>query len=176
MSREEVVAIVDEQNNLVGSAPRSHMRTDGLPHRATYILVFNSRGHLFVQKRTMIKDIYPGFFDVATGGVVLSGESYATAAVRELGEELGIHGVPLTEHFDFYHQDAGNRVWGRVFTCVHDGAVVLQEEEVESGEFYRIRDILEHSRREPYTPDGLYVLRRFLSQGTPSISAQDKTG
>ncbi len=176
MISEEVVTIVDEENNVVGSALRSQMRAGGLPHRATYILVFNSKGHLFVQKRTRTKDIYPGYSDVATGGVVLSGESYETAAARELGEELGVHGVPLIAHFDFYHKDAGNRVWGRVFTCVHDGEIELQEEEVESGAFYPIPDILEHCRQVSYTPDGLYVLRRFLSQGTPAIPAQDSFG
>jgi 8-oxo-dGTP pyrophosphatase MutT (NUDIX family) len=167
MSREEVVAIVDKENNVVGSAPRSRMRTEGLTHRATYILVFNTEGHLFVQKRTPTKDIYPGYSDVATGGVVLAGETYEVAAARELGEELGIQGVSLTEHFDFYFEDAGNRVWGRVFTCVHDGAIELQEEEVESGAFLPTEEITEHSLGRKYTPDGLYVLRRYLSMDAP---------
>ena len=171
MNREEIVTIVDEENNVVGSAPRSRMRAGGLSHRATYILVFNSEGQLFVQKRTTTKDIYPGYSDVATGGVVLSGESYKKAALRELEEELGIQGVPLTAHFDFYHNLAGNRVWGRVYSCVHDGSMKLQKEEVESGAFYSIQEILEHSRIEPYTPDGLYVLQRYLAQDKSSTSA-----
>ena len=171
MTREEIVTIVDEENNIVGSALRSRMRTDGLPHRATYILVFNSEGHLFVQKRTMTKDIYPGYSDVATGGVVLSGETYLTAALRELEEELGISGVVLDTHFDFYHDLAGNRVWGRVYSCVYDGRMKLQEEEIESGTFYSIPEILEHSHNEPYTPDGLYVLRRYLTLSKSSTSA-----
>ena len=73
--RDELVLIVDKDNNETGSAPRHEMRAGGLPHRACYILVFNSRGELFVQKRTMCKDIYPGYYDVAAGGVVLAGES-----------------------------------------------------------------------------------------------------
>ena len=175
MYKEEIVTIVDVENNVVGSAPRSRMRADGLPHRATYILVFNSEGLLFVQKRTTTKDIYPGYSDVATGGVVLSGESYETAALRELEEELGIQGVPLKAHFDFYHDLAGNRVWGRVYSCVHDGRMKLQEEEVESGAFYSIQEIFEHSCNEPYTPDGIYALRRYLAQGKSSTSATSMT-
>jgi 8-oxo-dGTP pyrophosphatase MutT (NUDIX family) len=172
-TQEETVAIVDDDNRVVGAAPRSRMRAEGLIHRATYILVFNAEGHLFVQKRTASKDIYPGFYDVATGGVVLAGESYADAARRELAEELGIRGVRLTVHFDFYHTDGGNRVWGRVYSCVAEGDIVLQEEEVESGAFRPVQAILADSRRQAFTPDGLYVLRRFLAQAAPSAGDGD---
>jgi 8-oxo-dGTP pyrophosphatase MutT (NUDIX family) len=124
--------------------------------------VFNSKGELYVQKRTPVKDIYPGYYDVVVGGVVMAGESYDESASRELNEEMGIQGVSLTHLFDFYHQDAGNRVWGGAYSCVYDGEVVLQEEEVESGGFYSLKTILAASRHGSYTPDGLYVLRRYL--------------
>ncbi len=65
---EEIVAIVDETNSVVGSAPRREMRAKALPHRATYVLVFNARGHLYVQKRTLTKDVFPGYYDPAAGG------------------------------------------------------------------------------------------------------------
>ena len=83
---DEIVVIVDEGNNVVGSAPRRDMRARRLPHRSTYILVFNSQGELYVQKRTMSKDVFPGFYDVAAGGVVLTGETYEQGAERELEE------------------------------------------------------------------------------------------
>ena len=101
--QDEIVTIVDEKNNVTGSAPRSVMRAKGLPHRATYVLVFSSTGELYVQKRTPVKDIYPGYYDVAAGGVVLADESYEDSASRELKEEMGIQGVSLTYLFDFYH-------------------------------------------------------------------------
>ena len=131
-------------------------------HRSTYILVFNSRGDLFVQKRTMTKDIYPGYHDPCTGGVVLHGESYELSAIRELEEELGVRGVPLTPHFDFSHEDDLGRVWGRVFSCVYDGNMILQAEEVESGEFLSIDTILQRAQTDPYTPDSILALRRYL--------------
>ena len=92
----EMVAIVDEHNRVTGQARRAVMRAGHLIHRACYILVFNGRGELFVQKRTPNKDIYPGYYEVAAGGVVLAGESYEESAVRELAEELGISAPPLS--------------------------------------------------------------------------------
>lgn len=162
MSGDEIIAIVDENNQVVGAASRQQMRQQGLIHRASYILVFNSNGHLFVQKRTRTKDIYPGYYDVAAGGVVLAGESYEQSAARELEEELGIREIPLISHFVFFHQSDNNQVWGAVFSCVYDGAMRLQAEEVESGAFYPPERIRALSADQPFTPDGIYVLNRYL--------------
>ena len=164
MSREEIVAIVDENNRVVGAAPRWKMRAEMLAHRATYILVFDTGGRLFLQKRTATKDIYPGYYDVAAGGVVLEGETYDESARRELAEELGIRGVEIKPHFDFFHSDDRSRVWGRVYSCRYAGAIVLQPEEIESGAFCDVAQVLEISTREPFTPDGLVVLKRYLQE------------
>ena len=163
-SSREPVAIVDRDNRVVGSAPRHEMRARNLIHRATYIMVLNRRGELFVQLRTRTKDIYPGHYDVATGGVVLAGESYEESAKRELAEELGVSGVRLARRFDFYHETAGNRVWGRLFSCIHDGPFVSQAEEVADGAFYSLATIHALAKTHPFTPDGLLVLERFLRE------------
>lgn len=159
---DEIVLIVNENNKVTGSAPRPEMRAKGLPHRAAYILVFNSTGELFVQKRTMSKDIYPGYYDIAAGGVVLAGESYDESARRELEEELGIRDTELPAHFTFLYEEGSNRVWGRVYSCTWDGPMTLQAEEVERGFFMAPQMVLALSEKEPFTPDGIYVLKRYL--------------
>lgn len=160
---EEIVQIVDEQNQDVAQVSRRVMREGGLVHRACYILVFNRSREIFVQKRTMTKDIYPGYLDVATGGVVLAGESYELSAKRELAEELGVRKVALKSHFDFYHEADNNRVWGRVFSCLAEGPFVLQPEEVEDGFFLGVDAVLALAAAEKFTPDGLMVLKRFMA-------------
>jgi len=159
---DELVIIVDKENTEVGVVPRREMRSGRLRHRATYILVFNAKGELFVQKRTQTKDVFPGYYDIAAGGVVLAGESYEEGAVRELEEELGIRETPLTSLFDFYYEDEHIRLWGRAFSCTFDGELVLQEEEVESGEFMRVDEVLRLAAKKRFTPDCLFVLRRYL--------------
>ena len=158
---EEIIEIVDEENRVTGSATRGEMRLNGLIHRAAYVLVFNSRGELFVQKRTMSKDIYPGYYDVAAGGVVLAGENYESAAERELLEELGIRST-LVFSFDHFHDTSENRVWGRIFTCLHEGPMTFQESEVESGEFMAVENVLNMSIEKPFTPDGIEILQKLM--------------
>ena len=157
---EEEVQIVDRDNRIVGSVPRSRMRREALTHRASYILVFNARDELFLQKRTATKDIYPGYWDVAAGGGVLAGESYEDSADRELAEELGVT-APLVHLFDHYYEDQTNRVWGRIFRCTHDGPFILQAEEIAFGRFITIAAALALSRTEPFTPDGVEILQRI---------------
>ena len=161
-SSQEIVQIVDRDNVEIAAVSRHIMREQRLIHQAAYILVFNQKGELFVQKRTMSKDIYPGYWDVAAGGVVLAGESYEHSAERELEEELGVT-APLNFLFDNYYEDDDNRVWGRIFSCIHEGPFTLQEEEVEYGRFMTIEQALWMSGQEPFTPDGVLILQQVQS-------------
>jgi len=160
--REERVTIVDRDNRIVGEATRSEMRRLGLPHRAAYILVRDSAGSAYVQKRTLTKDVYQGYWDSVSGGVVTAGESYEASAERELAEEMGIRGVPLRPLFDFWFEDG--RVWGRAFACEYDGPLTPQAEEVEFVERMQPSEILRRAEGgEPFTPDSLLVVRRWLA-------------
>ena len=160
-SKNEIVQIVDENNMEIAAVRRRIMRDQKLIHRASYILVFNREDELFIQRRTMNKDIYPGYWDVAAGGVVLASESYEDSAIRELEEELGIRVSRLENCFDHYHQDGDNKVWGRVYRCRHDGPFTLQQEEVEYGMFVSVRTVLLMSENEPFTPDGIEIIKRL---------------
>ncbi len=157
---EEIVQIVDRDNHETKALPRRIMRDQGLIHRAAYILVFNDDEELFLQKRTATKDLYPSCWDVAAGGVVLAGESYEASAARELAEELGVSDVELIPLFDQYFEEDDNRVWGRIFSCIHNGPFQLQKEEVAYGCFMSVTDIFALSRKEDFTPDGIDVLAK----------------
>ena len=83
----ELIAWVDAADQLLGSLPRAELRARGLVGRGTFILLFNSAGELCVHQRTLSKALYPGYWDVAAGGMVGVDESYADSAARELQEE-----------------------------------------------------------------------------------------
>ena len=157
---DELVVIVDENNNITGTAARREMRGKGLAHRATYIAVFNSLGQLYVQRRTMSKDVYPGLLDPVAGGVVQAGESYEESAVRELAEEMGIPGVAMEPQFDFCFVDGDAKVWGRLFRCQWDGPVIPQPEEVAEVLMLTPGEVLAEPAK--FTPDGYYAIARLF--------------
>lgn len=161
LAAEEIVQIVDRDNTPTDTVPRKIMRQQGLIHRASYILVFNGANELFIQKRTMIKDIFPGFWDIAAGGVVLAGETYDESARRELFEELGVKDIPIEFLFHHYFDDGTNKVWGGVYRCRHEGPFILQKEEIESGMFIPIEDIFNNTLQGPVTPDGIEILEKL---------------
>ena len=162
----ELVQIVDEQNRESGTAARNVMRTQRLLHRCTYIFVFNSQRKIFVQQRTLTKDIYPGFLDLAAGGVIVAGESYDLGAQRELAEELGISGVSLTHHGMLYFEDKLSRVFGAIYSCVWDGPMQFQVEEVAGGKFYSLDEVFRMAAEgAQITPDSLVALD-YLQKAT----------
>jgi isopentenyldiphosphate isomerase len=158
----ELIAWVDEQDHLLGGLPRAELRERGLIGRGTFILLFNSRGELCVHRRTLSKALYPGYWDVAAGGMVLTGESYAQSAARELEEELGIGGVELREHGRFFFDQANNRLWCAVFSAVSDAPLVLQPEEVLEARFIPLHEALADACDKPFCPDSLEALKRYF--------------
>ena len=67
LASQEIITVVDDRNRPVAELPRHRVRSENLPHRATYIFVFDRQGRVLVQRRTAIKDIYPGHYDLAAG-------------------------------------------------------------------------------------------------------------
>jgi isopentenyldiphosphate isomerase len=158
----ELIAWVDRQDQLLGALPRAQLRERGLIGRGTYILLFNSAGELCVHRRTLSKAIYPGYWDVAAGGMVQADESYVESAARELEEELGVAGVELTAHEQFFFDQPDNRLWCAVFSAVWDGPLKLQPEEVIEARFIAVDQVLHETAEKPYCPDSLAALKRYL--------------
>lgn len=163
-SDREQVAWVDEDDNLLGALPRAELRERGLIGRCTFILLFNGAGQLCIHKRTLSKALYPGYWDVAAGGMVAAGEAYAASAARELEEELGVGGVELRAHDRFFFDLPGNRLWCAVFSAVWDGPLRLQPEEVSEARFVNPEVVWEESQTRPYCPDSLAALSRAFGR------------
>src|SRR5687767_1077532 len=152
---EDIFDVVNERNEVIGRERRSVVHRDGLKHRAVHVLVFNSRGELFLQKRSMVKDCFPGAWDSSASGHLDCGEDYDVCAVREVGEELGykLAGAPNRLFEVAACDDTGQEfVWVYRYEC--DGPFDLQWSEVDAGGWFA-PEVVTHwieSRPEDFAP------------------------
>ena len=73
----EIFDVVNEHDEVIGQEKRGEVHRRGLKHRAVHVLVFDSRGRLYLQKRSMTKDTFPGAWDYNLGmNFNCSGENY----------------------------------------------------------------------------------------------------
>ena len=147
---EEIFDVVNERDEVIGRAPRSEVHVRGLLHRAVHVLVFNARGEVFLQKRSMLKDRQPGVWDSSCSGHLDSGEDYDACAVRELREEIGLSLPRSPKRFfklDACEETDQEFVW--VYRCESDGPFTLHPEEIECGGWFSPAEVTRWMAERP---------------------------
>lgn len=156
----EQVDVVDEEDRVLRQASRADVRRYNLLHRVASILCRRSDGRVYVHRRTDAKDVWPGLYDMLAGGVVTAGESYATAAARELAEELGVDATPRRV---LHHLYLGPEVRSHIelFEVTWDGAITPQQSEVAWGQFCRPETIDDNPQGWVFVPDSAAIWKRY---------------
>lgn len=147
---EEWFDVVNANDEVVGRATRREVHATGKWHRAVHVLVFNSVGAVFLQKRSMLKDLSPGMWDSSCSGHLDAGEDYDFAAVRELGEEIGIRISSAPARWfrlEACEQTGWEFVW--VYRMSHDGPIEIDPLEIQYGEWVMPREISARIRARP---------------------------
>ena len=151
---EEWFDVVNERDEVVGRATRREVHARGLLHRAVHVLVFDGAGRVFLQKRSMTKDMSPGLWDSSCSGHLDAGEDYEAAAVRELGEEIGVHGAAPARWFRIAACTETAQEFCWVYRLRHDGPFVLHPGEIERGEWVALEELARRmaARQEDFSP------------------------
>lgn len=162
----ETLDIVDEKDEIIGTASREECHDKKLRHRGVQVFIMNEEGDLFLQKRSDKKDIFPGLSEGGITGHVQSGETYKEAAIRELKEELGIEAKEqdLREMFDFKMLFENEHELVKSFLLEYDGTIKIDNEEVVSGKFYsidEIRNMIKENEKE-FTPAFLIGFDKYM--------------
>jgi len=86
----ELWDIYDEEGRPTGRThPRGAAQLPGEYHLACTVILFNKKGELLCSHRSPEKKLCPNMWE-SPGGGVQAGEDSLTAAIREIGEELGL--------------------------------------------------------------------------------------
>jgi 8-oxo-dGTP pyrophosphatase MutT (NUDIX family) len=158
---DELVDIVDEFDHVVDSVPRRVMRAERLRHRAVFIAVVDGMGRLLVHRRSPAKDVWPGWCDIAVGGVVGAGETYLEAAHRELAEEIGVTNETLAE-LDLGesrpYDDDQVSLLARCYLVTSEGPFTFDDGEVVEAWWVHRDGLDDLLVREKFLPDSLALL------------------
>lgn len=175
---EEIFDVVNERDEVIDRKPRSVVHAQGLLHRAIHVLVFNSKGEIFLQKRSMKKDKHPGVWDSSASGHVDSGEHYDTTAVRELREEIGLTVTnPLEKLFkiDACPETDGEFVW--IYRCHGEGPFTLHPDEIERGDWFQPEFLNQSLKEKPeeFAPAFVLIWRLFNSPSSSSSFSSSRS-
>jgi isopentenyl-diphosphate delta-isomerase len=160
---DEIFDVVDSEDLVIGQATRRLVHEKGLFHRAVHILIFNKSGELYLQKRSMAKDTYPGCWDSSSSGHLDSGEDYHTAAIREFGEELGAEAPKLVLLFKFGPSVANGWEFVEVYRGTHSGPFAPNPAEISEGRWLTEDEVEQLIQKNPdaYASSFIEVWKRW---------------
>ena len=165
MHPEEWFDVVNAKDAVIGRERRSVVHRRKLTHRAIHVFVFNAIGQLYLQRRSLTKDSAPGKWSSSCAGHVDSGEDYDTAALRELGEELGLFEpeefMPVFKESSC--EETGQEfVW--VYQCKSEGPFTLDPRESIEGCWVDVGDLEKWTQSNPheFACSFTYLWRKYL--------------
>lgn len=152
--KEEWFPLVNEAGETIGKATRKECHSGSkLLHPVVHLHIFNDAGDLYLQKRSMTKDIQPGKWDTAVGGHVDLGETVEEALRREVREELGITDfIPqLITRYIFESEIEKELVHS--FRTIYNGTITPDPSELDGGRFWTATEIKDNLGKNIFTPN-----------------------
>ena len=146
--------IIEPCGLVIGRATRKYCHSGAKPlHPVIHIHIIDRFSRIYLQKRSMSKDIQPGKWDTAVGGHVSYGESILEAVYREASEELGLmefHPIYL-EAYSFESSVEMEMV--NVFAVVGSFDLHPDFDEVDEGRWWELSDIDASMGKGIFTPN-----------------------
>jgi isopentenyldiphosphate isomerase len=165
---EESLEIVNEKGEVTGVARRSEMHGNpSMMHRVVHVLVFDEKGRLLLQKRSLDKDVAPGRWDTSVGGHVGIGEELSLSAKREMEEELGISGPEIEFLYSYIHSNPYETELVSTFRCTYSGHVRHNRQEIDDVKFWSLEEIEEAVGKGILSDNFEDEFRTFSERHTP---------
>lgn len=158
--------VVDENDLVIGQAPRSEVHARKLLHRAVHIFVFNSRGEMLIHLRSATKDESPNTWTSSASGHLSAGEDYDETAHRELQEEVGLAGeLEFLQKFPASAETSWEHT--ALYRLFSDDEPTFDPVEIATGEYLSLDEIDRRiaAARESFSPAFLTLYEWFRKGG-----------
>ncbi len=163
--QEELLEVVTEKGEIIKTLPRSEIHGNpSLMHRVVHVLVFNDKGDILLQKRSMSKDVAPGRWDTSVGGHVNSGETPEEAVKREMEEELGISECNLEFLYTYIHSNDYESELVYTYSCTYNGKIRFQEDEIDEVRAWSLNEIEENSGKGILSDNFQHEIKTYLNE------------
>ena len=146
--------VVESSGLVRGRATRNYCHSGAKPlHPVIHIHIIDRFSRIYLQKRSMNKDIQPGKWDTAVGGHVSYGEGILEAVYREASEELGFTDFnPI--HLETYQFESEiEKEMVNVFAVVGTYELHPDLDEVDEGRWWELADIDSNLDKGVFTPN-----------------------
>ena len=171
---DEMVDVVNENDEIIGKEWKNKCHKEGIWHRVSGVLLFNSEGKMWLQTRVKNKTLHGRNLDFSASGHLKAGESYEEGAKKEMNEELGIDtklidsGIKIFEDF-IYKGELKNKYVKHViklFIGKCDGPFKIQKEELDDIQVYTLEEVRKLMKKEPpVLTEGLrLILNEYFKQ------------
>lgn len=161
--KKEWFPLVNEMGETIGKATRKECHSGSKQlHPVIHLHIFNDAGELYLQKRSMTKDIQPGKWDTAVGGHIDYGETVEEALRREVREELGI--TAFTPQFitRYVFESAIEKELVNTFRTIYNGEIKPDTEELDGGRFWSLEEIKSNLGQNVFTPNFEQEFKRLF--------------
>ena len=163
-NNKEMFPQVTPDGEIIGAITRGEAHSGSkLLHPVVHLHVFNSQGHLYLQKRPDWKDIQPGKWDTATGGHIDLGENVEMALRREVSEELGITQVEFETLGHYVFESERERELVYVHRTTYDLPITPNSGELDGGRFFSPQEITDNMGKGLFTPNFESEYQRFFA-------------
>ncbi len=149
----EDVILVDENDNTIGTMEKLEAHRKGVLHRAFSILLFNTKGEILLQKRSLTKYHSGGLWTNTCCSHPLPGESMQTAINRKLKQEMGIDLNPVFAYKFIYKTNLDHNLieheYDQVFIGIYNGEPFINKDEVEDWRFVDVKSLRKDMNKNP---------------------------
>ncbi len=150
----EYFPVIQENGMVIGRAERSYCHSPAKPlHPVVHLHIIDRYSRLYLQKRSMKKDIQPGKWDTAVGGHVDYGESIQEALFREAYEELGFREFNPVWLMSYVFESDVEREMVNVFAAVGSFSLRPDHDEVDEIKAWDLESIDENLGKSLFTPN-----------------------